>query len=405
SVLTDCMMEDDCGRMWWVDFQNRVFYIDNGRIIPWENHTLRDSLPVVGFDSPVGLIVSGCGDTLWFGAHEFGAFWINKAGKWAKLPRPEKAYMQVLQYRGKVIGCRVSSVGNYRRKFSSSDIFSPLYFQWPGGGYCSERIEVTNGRYTSPKINRLQNNDWLLSAWGSHYLLRQGKILWTAAYPEKTVERVFEDKDGKILVAYINGGGVAVYNSRAALRSGQVSFTLLSGRSVGCIFKDREGGWWFATQEQGIFYCPSLASGVVDQPADLKEGLVSSVIFDGRSKLYAALKNGQIFAFGLADGTLRDISPPHHLDTRRLSYDPESLILFAGGSSTNIRRDGEWIDLVFKRTNDNAVGPPSILQWLKKKNPDLWWGRGINYIGQFDFKTKTYTNFLQPAQSSPRLFS
>ncbi|MFN0037107.1 MAG: histidine kinase [Saprospiraceae bacterium] len=403
SVLTNCMMEDACGRMWWTDFQHRIFYLENGRIVPWQHNHLRDSLPK-GFDFPTHLIVGGCGDTLWFGAHFFGMFFADKAGKWGQLPRPDGALMQVLERHGKVADCRVLFGISYPKRYPFSAHIPPIYFQSPEGKYLSDSIQVVNGRNATPKISRLRNNDWLLSAYGYHYLLRKGKILWTAPHPQKNVERVFENDDGKILVAHITGGGVDIYESREALRACVVSRSLLEGFSVARIFKDREGGWWFSTQEQGVFYCSSLESGVADALPDLKAGPVSSVVFDGTSTLYAALENGQVFELDLAGNTLRDISPPKRYHTRRLHHDRESQTLFSAGNAAQIRREGKWLGNVFTRTNDNTRNALSVVQVVKKESPDRWWGLGLSSLREFDLRAKTCTDFtLSP--NAPRLFS
>jgi ligand-binding sensor domain-containing protein len=64
AVMSMAMMEDSCGRMWWADFQGRVFYHENGRIVPWQ---LNDSLAALRprFDRINSLILTGCGEEMW----------------------------------------------------------------------------------------------------------------------------------------------------------------------------------------------------------------------------------------------------------------------------------------------------------------------------------------------------
>jgi ligand-binding sensor domain-containing protein len=69
---------------------------------------------------------------------------------------------------------------------------------------------------------------------------------------EGNVLFIFKDKDENIWVGYHNKG-LSLYR-----KSNNYKFPehMLQGNSVSCIFQDREGGLWFASLENGIFYLP-----------------------------------------------------------------------------------------------------------------------------------------------------
>lgn len=59
------MTEDERGRLWYVDFQSRVFYIENNRIHPYAyNDVIAAAKAPINFFH--GLIVEGNGKDLWW---------------------------------------------------------------------------------------------------------------------------------------------------------------------------------------------------------------------------------------------------------------------------------------------------------------------------------------------------
>lgn len=80
------MMEDSCGRMWWANSDGRVFYHENGRIVPWPHNHVIDSLrPKFNFVN--GLIVGGCGEEIWLTSNYFGVVHIDRHGNCTVLPK------------------------------------------------------------------------------------------------------------------------------------------------------------------------------------------------------------------------------------------------------------------------------------------------------------------------------
>lgn len=391
AVFGTSIAEDEAGRMWLLDAQNRIFYIENDRIVPWKHNRLLDSLRD-RLNDLSWLIVKGRGEEVLVGAQQTGILRVTDAGAWAFLPRPENAGWHVYEYRGQMIMCPVISSEFTALIFPFSGFSAPLFFQNETGSVLSEKpfCPGSIGKNRS-YLGRLPGGSWMYFYLGYVYCFQSGKLQWFREYGDKAVERVAQGPDGALYVGSVRGGGLEVYRSLEDFRRDRVARRLLQGLSVAYIYFDREGGCWIATQEQGVFYCAAIDFGRPEQPGALREGVIKSLDWDRRRTLYAGTVAGEVFALDLSGGGAWDISPPGMTYLDNLYFDTTSQTLTASGGGQQGRffsrgtwSDQTYYDHILKRLS-SAQGPFIF----PGHSPGVWLDISYGGLREVDISSKT----------------
>ena len=384
SVLGRCMAEDADGRMWFVDFQHRLFYIENERIIPSEynNNLARVSPDVIYYQ---GLLVKGRGEEIWMGGltkgllhiveqedsiyiHKQSPAFINiveNTSGWLHFVRSGQLYVDVLKGKIDLIS------------FNGKRVYLP-------------HLPLDSEDFGLYSVNRLVNGHYILTIGSNLYCLKDGKLVWrsTQSSNKKAVIWVIMDTEGRVFTGHHYGGGLTMYASFDDLRTNRVALNLLQGLTVSCIMQDREGGYWIGTQERGVFYCPSFENGLLTGIPGLEQAVVKGVVGDSKSTLYAGYFNGKIYAIDLNNFSARDISWPETKLIHRLSYDEVSQTLVLAGNDNNLYRAGHWIAGFAIASNPKV--PWRGRKVIPARQPDRWLsasGMGLLYL---NLQTKQY---------------
>ncbi len=120
----------------------------------------------------------------------------------------------------------------------------------------------------------------LVSEKGRSFLLLDNKIMdlekeqWFAEYKGLLGIRLANDK----LFAGIYIGGVIVENLRLPVNHPNRKERLLDGLSVTSVWVDREGGYWFSTLENGVYYTPNLSFRSYTKEEGLPQERITQVV-------------------------------------------------------------------------------------------------------------------------------
>ena len=79
----------------------------------------------------------------------------------------------------------------------------------------------------------------------------------------------------------------------------------LNGLSVSSIMQDLEGGYWFSTLENGVYYMPSNEFLTYYESSGFLDNRVNCVTSDGTNSIFAGLQNG--FIHTIQEG---NVEPP-----------------------------------------------------------------------------------------------
>ncbi len=382
SVMSQAMMEDECGRMWWVDFQGRVFYEENNRIYPWSLNPLLDTLKP-RFDRINNLIVGGCGKEFWFGMHNLGVLHIDSSGHWDVLLQPTNLSYHVFGKSNRSFSSRISNPWK-----GPNAPNAPIFFQTEQGEFTSAPFPFQAKRGIGMDyIGKLSQGRYLVGVGDYLYLFQNGVLLWYRYY-DKTAAWVLEEEDGSLLIGHIREGGVARFASLEDLQVGKKAATFLEGLSISNIFKDREGGYWFGTQERGLFYCPSLTSGVAQGIPGMEEGIAKGVAADGADKLYFGLQNGRIFEFNLVENEGRDITPGTINFLYTLYFDPESMTLACAAEDLSFFREGKWLENSIYQLTRKNFSKTMGKRLAKVPGTDHWWSASPGALALDDWPNR-----------------
>lgn len=377
------MMEDSCGRMWWANSDGRVFYQENGRIVPWPHNHVLDSLRSK-FNFVNGLIVGGCGEEIWLTSNYFGAVHVDRHGNYKVLPKAGRNanIIQVFERNDRVLGI-VTSLLLFR---SNPDDRYQSYYVFKNGRYSPELPFRHSNAVQMDHTAGLSGGRYLLCWGASVFLLKDLELQWSRPYDENIVW-VFEDDDGSLLVGQQRGGGVRRFASLEDLRRGNIAASFLEGLSISVIFKDREGGYWFGSQERGLFYCPSLESAAVEGIPAMTADVGNGVVSDSAGKLFYGTKNGRIFELDHTRGTCRDITPGtiRHLYT--LQFDETGRTLFCLGHNLSFFKKNKWLNN-YRLGLDGTYGPMGASRSAHAKRGDQWWFLGATGFTRMDLNTR-----------------
>lgn len=337
-VLGRCMAEDDIGRMWFVDFRHRLFYVENNRIIPSKyNQRLEGLRPETHYYQ--GLIIKGRGEEIWMGGLGKALLHLVEQKDTIYSNRPDHALINIIENNygwSHFVGVDQIIKDVYNRKI---DLIS-----FNGHPLNVAQLPINTGNFSLFSVNRLDNGFYILTVGTDLYGIKNGKLVWNKLNAfKKAVIWVTMDAEGRVFTGHHYGGGLAIYHSLDDLRAGRSSLSLLPGLTVSCIMQDREGGYWIGTQERGVFYCPSFDNGLLTGIPGMDQAVVKGVTWDAKSTLYAGYFNGKVYAINLNNWSARDISWPKTNLIHRLSYDIRSHTLVLAGNDNNLYRAGQWI--------------------------------------------------------------
>lgn len=373
AVFTPAMMEDSCGRMWWVDFQGRVFYHENKRIVSWAHNDtlakLRSQYHSIGY-----LVVGGCGEQLWLGLTGKGIFHAAPDGTWEILPRPEGTtdhywergerfiHANLLIRNGLAIEPRIFFEPHKKQSPSLPSITglgSYHYIMKFRDGYTLASIH-----HPIPRV----------------FLFRQGKLLWQRPY-DLDIIWAHHDADGSLLVGHNGGGGLRHYRSLDDFRAGRIAGSYLEGLSVGRIFKDREGGYWLSTQERGVFYCPGLESGIAGGLPGMTEQVCTGAVAAGK-RVYMGTRNGKVFELELTANTCRDISPDSMTYLNTLYFDTRADMLITAGLRNSFYKKQQWRQRTYHK---NIYF--SATRYSATDTAYIWWAAGAHTLALVNLNT------------------
>lgn len=363
SVLTENLMEDACGRMWWADFRGRLFYHENGRIVSWAHNDtlakLRDK-----FDFIQSLAVEGCGEQVWLNLRWFGLFHAYADGRWEMMPDIKGADIHYRQAGGRFMEITQSALlaeKDPRRQ----PVFFQAYQTYSGKLYAGGVCDYPNTVLPAGQGQHLVFSNRQL------YLFHKGILQKQIPY-NPPGECLYVAPDGSLLLGHTSGGGVRRYRSLDDLLAGKPELVFWEGLSANKIFRDREGGYWFSTQEQGVFYSPSLESAVMHGLPGLQDQVVTGVAATPEGLLYMGVRNGQVFELDMLSMQSRNISPGGITYLSTLYFDPETTMLVASGNHSAFLREGRWMK-EFYDPHTSTRHTTSGYRYAKAIEPGLWW--------------------------------
>ena len=314
--------EDIHGRIWMVSMSERLYYYDytrdsifsyeyNGRIQPY----------VKKQNGPLGFYVDSTG-TVYRSLDQQGVLKIDPDGQESLIPgTPWESHLIAM-----VAGRYFQSKKHYDNSSWHIRKQMPILYYNDRGlrqlNVANNWIEGSQGG--TGYLLALQDDKLLAYINKFFYLFQNGEISWMRADPKFEVISAFLDQQGKL---YLGGRdqGVRIYENENSLKDNTYT-QLLPGYSVSHILQDRQGGFWFTTTEDGVFYAPSLAFNVKDRSSGLPENNIVSLEVHNQDSIWVATRNGAVALVDRANRLVQALARPWSGEVFTLKKGPEGLL-------------------------------------------------------------------------------
>ncbi|MEM9823303.1 MAG: hypothetical protein AAF985_19635, partial [Bacteroidota bacterium] len=349
--------EDAQGRIWMNTLSHDFYYYENGRIYPFAHNDIVQQF----YDSKKGTSQG-------FYVAEDGTFYTNIPSKGILEIKPDGAYQLFRpQTPGFAILKEIGPRAFYQISLPAEADKAAFYQKYRAKGILpdielhGDSIQYIQGiknnygvyRFTNC-LNRVAKEEYLFFHGGYLSRIKEGQLLWTIDCPYRlTQNSLYAEPGGQVFLGAINGGGVYQYENLAALKAGEGRH-FLDGYSVTSVMKDRKGGYWFSTIEQGVFYTPVFNLLVYDRRMGLPGDLIKGISIKSDDAFWISLRNGGLFLIDVRQNKVERMpDAPFDSENWDLKYDQKRKVLWKGGDYLSYWENGTWENILLASQSYN----------------------------------------------------
>jgi ligand-binding sensor domain-containing protein len=271
--------EDYKGRIWFLSYNLLISYLDKGNIYPYKyNHILEEHFPSSYFFD--GIYVDH-DENVYLTTFHGGIVKISPTGKFYSSPSYEHTDNSFYINKLDIDSVSLMAKGdeyNFSKEFLQIEaINSYLINKHHIDGWIFNYLPVSN-------------DSILISHNREIFLLTNGNIIKIKAF-EEAIIGLFLDKDSTIWVSLLNSG-IQAYNDNSLT---QIKHHLFKGLSISKLINDREGNYWFATTENGVFLVPSLDFELRNPPWSGKKNIIITIEV-GRNEVFFSNSKKEVYS-------------------------------------------------------------------------------------------------------------
>ncbi len=368
------MQLDTLGRLWMQAMSGNLYYLEGDRIHPyWNNEVLLNfkNRP----DTGKGFIVEGAGEMVHIATLKYGILSIAKDGTTTTYTHGEPVYSQIFEKNGKAIYAlsdqKAPEVGrDYRDSLFNQNQYFPLYLHTQDTVKALRDLAFANDKIYNDEAFYLGPGKYFFQMYHNLWLIEEGEVRWRHSFPHRLLYAHLM-KNGQLLVGLYGHGGLRIYESLETFchTSG---YSCLPGKSLNFFMEDDEGGRWFATHEDGVFYAPADAIMVYDLEAGLPDEKVTTLAMKNEQEIYIGLENGQIWTLHTPSLQWQQLPEVPDIGAiQELYFDSQYQQLWAGRVNLFYLKDNQWMtrpigaeEIPLARINHLAKGLQKDHLWL-----------------------------------------
>ncbi len=181
----------------------------------------------------------------------------------------------------------------------------------------------------------------LVNGYGYLYCFREGKLVWQILFPQP-ITAWHQNPKGEIYLGLGNRQGVRRYRTFADLRLNRFD-AFLEGFTVAGILEDRQGGYWFATNEAGVFYQSNPGAEIFNSASGFPSNYVNSIALKNENEAFVGLESGDVVT---VDARSKKTIPLPHVGIKNedLAFDASQDILWGMGDAFTLHyfKQGKW---------------------------------------------------------------
>lgn len=368
---------DTLGRLWMQAMGGNLYYMNGDTIRPyWNNHVLLNFKDRP--DYVKGFIVEGAGERVHIATLKYGVISINKNGSTTTYPQSEPSSWQVFEKNHQSINAVYKIAAAeiqraYLNKLILQNRNSPVYLHNKKGiqKFSDLYASQNEGQFSGFNSFHLGGRRYFFQFCSNVWYIENGQIRWQQHFPFHILN-IRLMKNGQLFLGLNYNQGLKVYSSVEAFRK-EAGANWLPGQIVTHFLEDREGGRWFATNENGVFYAPAHAFSVHDQETGLPDEKVTALILKNDHELFIGLGNGEIWHLEqhAKQWTKLPVVPGNGF-IRNVYFDQQQQRLWAGRESLVYLQHNKWINysplpkqvMQFGMANRMTTSPKGERLWL-----------------------------------------
>lgn len=363
------------GRIWFTRLDGSVWFVENDTIREWQYNAV--TAPYREAFKLIENLAIDSGGSVWITPVGLGIIEVAPCGAHRVLSHPsDKDEFILAEVAGRII------YTSQRIKEGPAG-FPPIHtrfqrvWRYQAGQVQPLRQLPPPSAYhhTQRGVWKLSNGDLLFSFNGVFYLLRNDCVLWRSDIGI-WAEKVRETPDGALLIAAHLGPkpGLHYFASPDQLRQGK-GRNLLPGSFVTDVDIDREGGWWAATIQAGVWYCKNPGMEIFSVDSGLPSEDVLCLTSDGASTLWAGLRPVDLVAINAASGSVTQWSqlPFRSRGIDVLHFDTVHRRLW-GGDPLSFWENGRWNTPILNANKYHIKGEVGVKTLARTPVGDAIWG-------------------------------
>lgn len=347
------MKEDYKGRIWFHGYNGKLCYFYEDKIHSYKyNEVITNAFS----GGRIGRsLYIGTDDNVSIGFMDHGLITISSEGK-AAFPNVSHPTQAPSAFFGLEIDEQLY-IGSHRTPKKKDSSIYPTFIT----NLVDDTLRIIPVRTVSKVLNnitgiKLKNGDYIFST--SKIAVKIGPEKEpVAAILDHEVVWLFEDSRNCLWTGTFNEG-VRKYENHESFPKGRHD-TFLQGLTVTSVFEDREGGFWFSTLQDGVFYmpCPSILNVYFGEKPDVIG--VSSICNGPDSSVFIGTTRGAIYKYSLKDQRMKDlpqVQSKYGL-VQSLLFDPIRSELYVGtaGSFGKLTKDEKYIHFNTSQTRAMSI--------------------------------------------------
>lgn len=396
--------EDKKGRIWFLTLTNKIFYYENDRMHVYRYNHIIDGIE--GDYVKTSFCVSENG-SVFLGLFRYGIIEITEQGKLKEYARTN-APGPAITVMEPVPGVFLYAFNTFWKKKNTVS-YDTRFLK--GKQELSESI-VQIGPWA--RFIRLKNGKMVFSHENILFIVDDLKTYRVQDFGER-INWIYEDKDNDLWIGTYMGGVYYVEDGDFGHKKNYLKDLFVTG-----ITQDDQGGFWFTTEGNSVYYTPSKKILTYDEVSGLKDARVNCLASDSNG-IYLGLQRPLIHRIDLSGAIGSYTCPPpnkaivymvYHQSALWFSGNIESGSIEKGRKIHSLRfssrktlweKDGTyWVinsDGLFKWGGKSVVRPkmPQVKRMggILRKDPDTLLIGAIDGLWEFSISSQAYRH-VQP---------
>ena len=366
-------IEDYKGRIWFVGFNCKLSYYENGKIKSYPfNHAI-EKLTESQMLSVKSSFYIDRNENVYLSIRYRGIIKISPKGIITRLDKIPNNIADIYQTDNKLLVAQHHGTVN-KLNINIKNIVASIVDDTLSKAKNLAVFAVASSDHKSVFV---ACDRYLLKIYNDgYYQIRKmaSRIIWLS-----------RDRDNMIWVCPFNGGAIAINEKKLM---GPIAHNYLKDNSVSSVLHDKEGGFWFSTLDDGVFYLPSHKTFSYVYPTDLPDNQVLHVE-TGENQIFVGTGNGFLSVIKKNKILSYPIDTNAHSQITSLNYDRSHKQLYIGSTyGLYIFKNGKISPLInsHNKCNKKYEGALISVKSIVKQTENTYWLGNVTGLSLVDVK-------------------